>query len=286
MAHPLAGKPRWLKVKAPTSPAFLKLRGVLKQRNLNTVCEEANCPNMGQCWHEGTATFMILGDRCTRRCGFCNVSTAKPLPPDPQEPARIAEAAQVMGLKHAVVTSVDRDDLADGGAGQFVATIEALRQQLPDVTVEVLTPDFLAKQGALEQVVAAAPAVFNHNLETISRLYSTVRPVSSYEHSLQLLESVKAIAPKQLTKSGIMLGLGEREEEVLALFGDLRRVGVDYLTVGQYLRPTVEHLPVERYWTPAAFEQLGEQARAMGFKRVAAHPLARSSFHAQQLHHG
>ncbi|ABK43052.1 lipoic acid synthetase [Magnetococcus marinus MC-1] len=282
--HLPSGKPRWLKVKAPTSPGYLKLKGMLRQGGLHTVCEEATCPNIGQCWHEGSAAFMILGDTCTRRCAFCNVKTGKPLPPNPDEPQQLALTAQRMELKHVVITSVDRDDLEDGGAGQFIACIQALRRVLPEASVEVLTPDFRHKQGALERLVAARPDVFNHNVETVPRLYANVRPVSSYAFSLEVLRRAKQLNPEGMTKSGIMLGLGEDEAEVLAVFADLRAAGVDYLTVGQYLRPSPAHHAVVRYWEPERFEALGQQALQLGFKRVSSAPLARSSFHASELH--
>ncbi|MEG3641232.1 lipoyl synthase [Magnetococcus sp. PR-3] len=282
--HLPSGKPRWLKVKAPTSPGYLKLKGMMREGGLHTVCEEATCPNIGQCWHEGSAAFMILGDTCTRRCRFCNVKTGKPLPPNPEEPHQLALTAQSMSLRHVVITSVDRDDLDDGGAEQFIACIQALRRLLPEASVEVLTPDFRHKEGALERLVAARPDVFNHNVETVPRLYANVRPVSSYEYSLNVLARAKQLNPKGVTKSGIMLGLGEDEAEVLAVFEDLRRADVDYLTVGQYLRPSPEHHEVVRYWEPERFEYLGAQATQMGFKRVSSSPLARSSFHASALH--
>lgn len=281
-----AGKPRWLKVRAPLSPDYLKVRAVLKQHALHTVCESASCPNLGQCWHEGSAAFMILGDVCTRRCTFCAVTTGRPAPIDAHEPERLAQAAKVMGLRHVVITSVSRDDLADGGAAQFVACIESLRRIMPTITVEVLTPDFLGKPDGLSGILAARPQVFNHNVETVPRLYSAVRPAANYLYSLDVL--ARAAAKSEATmaiKSGMMLGLGEDRAEVLEVLADLRHAGVELLTIGQYLRPGLQHHPVVRYWHPDEFAALGEDARRLGFRRVACHPLARSSFHAEHLVH-
>ena len=281
---PLAGKPRWLKVKAPFSSTLLEVRETLRRNRLHTVCESASCPNLGQCWHEGTATFMILGDICTRACAFCDVTTGRPGPIDPQEPERLARAVAEMRLRHVVITSVDRDDLSDGGAGQFAACVAALRRLTPTPSVEVLTPDFRGKAEALAQVLDARPTVFNHNVETVPRLYQQVRPAADYRFSLALLSQAGADKPPTtVTKSGIMLGLGESEPEVLAVLADLRTAGVALLTIGQYLRPSLKHHPVIRYWTPEAFEILKHRALSMGFKKVASHPLARSSFHAEAL---
>ncbi|MEO5371788.1 MAG: lipoyl synthase [Magnetococcus sp. DMHC-1] len=282
----LAGKPRWLKVRAPTSAAFRAVQGVVRRHQLHTVCESAACPNMGACWHAGTATFMILGNLCTRRCAFCAVTTARPGPVDPAEPARVRAAAREMALVHVVITSVNRDDLADGGAGQFAACIEALHTLEPAPAVEVLTPDFRGKTEALEQVVAAGPAVFNHNVETVPRLYATVRPVSSYDYSLDVLRRAGDLAPGLAIKSGFMVGLGESDAEVERLLLDLRQAGVALLTIGQYLRPSLAHHPVIAYRTPEWFEQVRQQALRMGFAGVASHPLARSSHEAHQLFTG
>lgn len=279
---PFARKPSWFKVKAPTSPRFLKVKSLLDDLSVNTVCKEANCPNAGRCWHEGAAAFMILGRICTRSCAFCDVTTGRPDPVDPGEPARLAEAVVAMGLKHVVITSVDRDDLEDGGAAHFAACLEAIRKRDPAMTTEVLTPDFRGKTGAAAAVMAARPNVFNHNVETVPRLYRTIRPASLYEHSLALLKEAAELSGEVVTKSGIMLGLGEALDEVRAVLADLRGVGVSALTVGQYLRPGLKHHPVERYWEPAVFEGLAEEAREMGFTRVESHPLARSSFHAAE----
>ncbi len=286
MTSPLAGKPRWLKVPAPTSAEFRAVQSLVRRHRLHTVCESAACPNIGQCWREGSATFMILGDICTRRCAFCDVTTGRPGPVDPDEPERLAAAATAMGLRHVVITSVDRDDLPDGGAGQFAACLAALGRADPGLTVEVLTPDFRHKAGALETVVAAGPAVFNHNVETIPRLYATVRPVSSYRHSLDLLARAADLAPAMVVKSGLMVGLGETTGEVREVLADLRTAGVSLLTVGQYLRPSRNHHPVVGYLEPAWFEALRTEALAMGFAGVASHPLARSSHHARELFAG
>ncbi|MBF0426690.1 MAG: lipoyl synthase [Magnetococcales bacterium] len=282
----LAGKPRWLKVQAPTSTAFRAVQGVVRRHRLHTVCEAASCPNIGECWHTGTATFMILGNRCTRRCAFCDVTTARPDPPDPDEPARLAVAAREMRLGHVVITSVNRDDLPDGGAGQFAACITALRTLDPAPAVEVLTPDFRDKPGALEQVIAARPTVFNHNVETVPRLYATVRPVSSYDHSLAVLRRAGELLPGLAVKSGFMVGLGENDDEVRQLLIDLRQAGVSLLTVGQYLRPSLAHHPVVTYRPPEWFADLRARALALGFAGVASHPLARSSHHARALFAG
>jgi len=277
-------KPRWLKVKAPLSPEYKRLVGLMREKRLNTVCEEASCPNIGDCWHKGSATFMILGRVCTRACAFCDVETGRPDAVDAEEPAHIAEAVALMGLKHVVITSVDRDDLPDGGAAQFGASIRAVHRKKADAVIEVLTPDFRRKQGALETVVEAKPDIFNHNLETVPRLYHSVRPGARYFTSLRLLQQAKETAPGITTKSGIMVGLGEELHEVLQVLDDLREVDVDILTIGQYLRPSVRHHPVARYWEPEAFDDLKQRAERKGFKMVACSPLTRSSFHAGEVY--
>jgi lipoic acid synthetase len=273
-------KPPWFKVRAPGSPKYLELKAKIDGASLHTVCEEAACPNIGECWKQKHATFMIMGDTCTRACAFCNVATGKPGALNPHEPANIAEAVGKLGLGHVVVTSVDRDDLSDGGAGHFAAVITALHQQAPSTTVEVLTPDFLRKDGAIATVVAARPDVFNHNLETVPRLYPTIRPGARYFTSLQLLSKVKEFDPSMFTKSGLMVGLGETREEILQVMDDLRAADVDFLTVGQYLQPTPKHAAIDRFWTPAEFDELATLARAKGFLMVSASPLTRSSYHA------
>ncbi|GIX17192.1 MAG: lipoyl synthase [Rhodothalassiaceae bacterium] len=273
-------KPPWIRVKAPTSPAYAETRRLMRRLNLHTVCEEAACPNIGECWAGRHATVMILGEICTRACAFCNVRTGMPGPVDPLEPVHVAEAAAELGLKHIVITSVDRDDLPDGGARQFVRVIEELRARTPETTIEVLTPDFRNKPGALEMVVAARPDVFNHNLETVPRLYPTIRPGARYFHSLRLLARVKELDPAIFTKSGIMVGLGEERQEVLQVMDDMRAADVDFLTIGQYLQPTPRHAPVARYVTPDEFRSYEQIARAKGFLMVSASPLTRSSYHA------
>ena len=276
--NPAPPKPPWIRVKAPTSPEYRATRDLMRALRLNTVCEEAACPNIGQCWKERHATVMILGSVCTRACTFCNVATGRPDLLDPHEPARVGEAVARLGLNHIVVTSVDRDDLPDGGAGQFVRTIEAIRRSAPDTTIEVLTPDFLKKEGALERVVAAKPDVFNHNLETVPRLYAEVRPGARYFASLRLLDRVKEIDPAMFTKSGLMVGLGEEKAEVLQVMDDLRAADVDFITIGQYLQPTLKHHRVDRFVTPDEFESYRQMAYGKGFSMVAASPLTRSSF--------
>jgi lipoic acid synthetase len=273
-------KPPWIRVRAPTSAGYHDTRRLMRAKRLHTVCEEAACPNIGECWTQGHATVMILGEVCTRACAFCNVKTGRPRPVDPDEPRHLAEALRELGLKHIVITSVDRDDLPDGGAFQFVRCIEAIRSTSPATTIEILTPDFLRKSGAVEAIVDAGPDVYNHNLETVPRLYRTVRPGARYYHSLRLLDRVKERDPSRFTKSGIMVGLGEEKREVYQVMDDLRSAGVDFLTIGQYLQPTPRHHPVERYVPPAEFEDYARMARAKGFLMVAASPLTRSSYHA------
>ncbi|MBF0369631.1 MAG: lipoyl synthase [Magnetococcales bacterium] len=275
-------KPRWLKVPLPASKEYLTMRGLLKKHQLNTVCSEATCPNIGACWQGGHAAFMILGSVCTRNCAFCDVTTGKPLPVDPDEPERLLRAVRILKLKHVVITSVDRDDLADGGAGQFVACLEKLATLEPAPSVEVLTPDFRGKAGALERVVAAAPTIFNHNVETVPRLYAHVRPAADYEYSLGVLKQAAELSDQVITKSGIMLGLGESREEVEGVLRDLREARVQSLTIGQYLAPSSSHHPVIRYWKPEEFEELGELARKMHFTQVESHPLARSSLKVEE----
>jgi lipoyl synthase len=277
---PALRKPDWIRVKAPVSKGYAATHAIVREHGLHTVCEEAGCPNIGECWEKKHATFMILGDTCTRACAFCNVKTGLPGPLDAREPAQVAEATAKLGLTHVVVTSVDRDDLADGGAGHFADTIRAIRAYCPGTTIEVLTPDFLRKQGAVEQVVAARPDVFNHNLETVPSRYLAVRPGARYFASLRLLQQVKEIDPSLFTKSGMMVGLGEERHEVLQVMDDLRSAGVDFLTIGQYLQPTRKHHPVIRFVPPDEFEALKTIAFAKGFLMVSASPLTRSSHHA------
>ena len=273
-------KPRWLRVKAPTSAAYHDTRLLMRRLGLNTVCEEAACPNIGECWAQGHATVMILGSVCTRACSFCNVATGRPDLLDPHEPDHLAEAVAELGLGHVVITSVDRDDLDDGGAAQFARCITRIRDTSPRTTIEVLTPDFLRKDGAVETVVEAGPDVFNHNLETVPRLYRPVRPGARYDHSLSLLGRVKQLDPAMFTKSGLMAGLGEETAEVHEVMDDLRAMDVDFLTIGQYLRPTARHIAVDRYVTPEEFDDYREKAFAKGFLMVSASPLTRSSYHA------
>ena len=273
-------KPSWIRAKAPGSAAYAETRAIVKEHNLITVCEEAACPNIGECWEQKHATFMIMGETCTRACAFCNVATGVPLPLDGQEPAHVADAVAKLGLRHVVITSVDRDDLDDGGAQHFADTINAIRAVSPQTTVEILTPDFLRKEGALEIVVAAKPDVFNHNLETVPRLYLTIRPGARYFHSLNLLQRVKQLDPEIFTKSGIMVGLGEAREEVMQVMDDMRSADIDFITIGQYLQPTRKHAPIDKFWTPEEFDGLATQARAKGFLMVSATPLTRSSHHA------
>ncbi len=277
---PIRRKPDWIRVKAPGGGDYRATRELLRAHNLATVCEEAACPNIGECWAKKHATFMILGSVCTRACAFCNVETGRPDRLDPHEPENVGRAAARLGLAHIVVTSVDRDDLPDGGAGHFVATIEAIRRHAPQTTIEILTPDFLHKAGAIEAVARARPDVFNHNLETVPRLYPAIRPGARYFHSLRLLQRVKEIDPAIFTKSGLMVGLGETREEVYQTMDDLRSADVDFLTVGQYLQPTRKHAPVDRFVHPDEFRAIAKMARAKGFLMVSASPLTRSSYHA------
>lgn len=281
LPEPRITKPDWIRVKAPTSIGYLETRNLMRDLSLNTVCEEASCPNIGECWSKKHATVMILGDVCTRACAFCNVRTGMPRKVDDQEPGHVAEAAAKLGLEHIVITSVDRDDLADGGASQFVKVIRALREQAPDTTIEILTPDFRGKmRNAVDAIVEAGPDVYNHNLETVPRLYPVIRPGARYYASLRLLEEVKSLNPKIFTKSGIMLGLGEERLEVHQVMDDMRSVGIDFLTIGQYLQPTPKHAKVIDFVTPKAFAAFAAIGRAKGFLQVAASPLTRSSYHA------
>jgi len=276
-------RPPWIRVRATSySSGYRETHELLRSLALNTVCEEAACPNIGECWSARHATMMILGRVCTRKCGFCNVETGRPDPLDRDEPARLARAVEALGLRHIVITSVDRDDLPDGGAEQFVRCIEQVRRATPATTIEVLSPDFLRKPGAIEQVAAARPDVYNHNLETVPRLYRIARLGADYRHSLELLRRVKQIDPAIFSKSGIMLGLGETPDEVLAVMDDLREADVDFITIGQYLRPSQQHLAMDRYVTPEEFEDYARAARAKGFLMVSSSPLTRSSYHADQ----
>ena len=278
--NPIQRKPEWLRVKAPTSPEYMETRNLMRGLKLNTVCEEAACPNIGECWKKKHATFMILGAVCTRACAFCNVATGRPDLLDPHEPDNVAEAVGNLNLEHVVITSVDRDDLEDGGAEHFARTIRAIRRSAPNTTIEVLTPDFMKKQGAVEIVVEARPDVFNHNLETVPRLYPGIRPGARYFTSLQLLSRVKELDPSMFTKSGIMVGLGETKEEVMQVMDDMRAADVDFMTIGQYLAPTPKHAPVDRFVTPDEFASYATVARGKGFLMVSSSPLTRSSHHA------
>jgi lipoic acid synthetase len=277
---PQLKKPDWIRVKAPVSKGYVETQAIVRANGLHTVCEEAGCPNIGECWDKKHATFMIMGDTCTRACAFCNVKTGVPGPLDADEPLRVAEATAKLGLKHVVVTSVDRDDLGDGGAAHFAAVIRAIRARCPATTIEVLTPDFLRKDGAIETVVAAKPDVFNHNLETVPSKYLTVRPGARYFASIRLLQQVKEIDPTMFSKSGIMVGLGEERNEILQVMDDLRAADVDFLTIGQYLQPTRKHHPVERFVPPDEFKAYETIAYAKGFLMVSSSPLTRSSHHA------
>jgi lipoic acid synthetase len=278
--NPISRKPAWIRVKAPTHPVYFETRDLMRVKKLVTVCEEAACPNIGECWSQRHATMMICGEICTRACAFCNVATGVPAALDASEPARVADAVATLGLRHVVITSVDRDDLPDGAAGHFAAVIAAIRAAAPGTTIEILTPDFLRKPGAAETVVAARPDVFNHNLETVPRLYPTIRPGARYFQSLRLLDQVKRIDPTIFTKSGLMVGLGESRAEIGQVMDDLRIADVDFLTIGQYLQPSIKHAAVERYVTPEEFEEYAVMARAKGFLQVSATPLTRSSYHA------
>jgi lipoyl synthase len=275
-------KPPWLKVKAPGGPSYRRIQALMRGKALHTVCEEANCPNIGECWERGTATFMILGDTCTRRCGFCNVKSGVPGVVDRAEPLRVAHAVAQMGLRHCVVTSVDRDDLPDGGAGVFADTIRAIRARAPGCAVEVLTPDFRGQEMPLARVVDARPDVFNHNVETVPRLYPKARRGSDFARSCRVLLNARRMDPSIVTKSGLMVGLGETFEEMVEAFAMLREHEVEVLTVGQYLRPSENHLPLVRYWTPDEFAALEREAYALGFASVASGPLVRSSYHADE----
>lgn len=281
--QPRLPKPRWIRAKAPTSPEVMRIKGILREQQLYTVCEEAACPNLGECFGHGTATFMIMGDICTRRCPFCDVAHGKPKPLDPQEPLHLAQTIQALGLKYVVITSVDRDDLRDGGAGHFADCIEATRQLCPMTEIEILVPDFRGRlEKALEQLAKSPPDVFNHNLETVPRLYKAARPGADYTWSLQLIQQFKAAHPTIPTKSGLMLGLGEELTEVEQVMQDLRNHDCDRLTLGQYLQPSQHHLPVQRYVTPEEFDELAKTASQMGFQHVASGPMVRSSYHADK----
>lgn len=280
---PIPRKPHWIRARAPTDPKVLALKKLIRDKQLHTVCEEAACPNLGECFAHGTATFMIMGDLCTRRCPFCDVAHGRPDPLDPNEPAHLADAVEQMGLNYVVITSVDRDDLKDGGAAHFVACVCAIRNRVPGIRIEVLTPDFRKREDiAIDAFTYMAPDVFNHNLETVPRLYRYARPGAVYEGSLRLLKRVRERLPHVPTKSGLMLGLGETLGEVRQVLADLRAHDVDMLTLGQYLQPSRHHLPVDRFVTPEEFEELGEYARGLGFSNVASGPMVRSSYHADR----
>lgn len=278
--RPRERKPPWLRVRVAASPVYDETRAVVRRQRLHTVCEEAACPNIGECWSQRHATMMVLGSVCTRACAFCNVDTGRPQTVDPGEPERLGQAVKELGLRHVVVTSVDRDDLPDGGAEHFARCIEQIRAASPGTTVEVLTPDFLRKDGAIDVVIAARPDVYNHNIETVPRLYRTVRPAAEYEHSLDLLARVKVRDARIFTKSGLMVGLGETRDEVRSVMDDLRAHDVDFLTVGQYLQPTLRHIAVARFVPPEEFAEIRAEAFARGFRMVSASPLTRSSYHA------
>lgn len=277
---PILRKPEWIRVKAPGSPVYAETQKIVRENGLVTVCEEAGCPNIGECWSKKHATFMIMGDTCTRACAFCNVKTGLPEALVQDEPEKVADAVARMGLEHAVITSVDRDDLDDGGAGHIARTILAVRKASPRTTIEVLTPDFLKKDGALEKVVEARPDVFNHNLETVPSLYLKIRPGARYFHSLRLLQRVKELDPAMFTKSGIMVGLGETREQVMQVMDDMRSADIDFITIGQYLQPSRKHAPIDRFVTPDEFKGYETMAYAKGFLMVASSPLTRSSHHA------
>lgn len=276
--------PEWLKVKMPGSPRYIELKQLMRGHQLHTVCEEAHCPNIGDCWDRGTATFMILGDICTRACRYCAVITGRPTSLDLKEPARLAETVKMMGLGYCVITSVNRDDLADGGAFIFAACINKIRTEVPACKVEVLIPDFAGSWAALQKVIAAQPNVLNHNIETTRRVFHSVRPRGDYQLSLDLLAKVKELDPSLVTKSGIIVGMGESKGEVIETMRDLRAVDCDLLTIGQYLRPSIKHIPMDRYYIPAEFDELREIGEGLGFKHVASGPLVRSSYHADEQH--
>ena len=277
---PLLRKPSWIRAKAPGSPIYAETKAIVKENGLVTVCEEAACPNIGECWSQRHATFMIMGEICTRACAFCNVATGVPQALDANEPTHVADAVAKLGLRHVVITSVDRDDLADGGAQHFADTILAIRAKSPTTTIEILTPDFLRKDGALEVVVAARPDVFNHNLETVPRLYLSIRPGARYFHSLSLLQRVKQLDSTIFTKSGIMVGLGEARDEVMQVMDDMRSADIDFITIGQYLQPSRKHAAIDRFVTPEEFDGYATVARSKGFMMVSSTPLTRSSHHA------
>jgi lipoic acid synthetase len=277
-----APKPPWLKVRAPGSDGYRRLKGVMRDLDLNTVCEEAQCPNIGECWHHGTATFMIMGEICTRACGYCNVTHGTPLALDVREPDNLARAADTMNLSYVVVTSVDRDDLPDFGAGHFAATVRAIKARRPECRVEVLIPDFQGREGPLDTVLGARPDILNHNIETVPRLYRQARPGGKYQRALELLDRARRKAPDIPTKTGLMVGLGETTDEVVEVLGDLRQVDCQILTIGQYLRPSVAHLPMARYYTPDEFRDLKRVALELGFGHVESGPLVRSSYHAHE----
>ncbi len=279
-------KPSWLKVRFPGGPNYVRLKNLMRSQNLHTVCEEAHCPNVGECWEAGTATFLILGDICTRACGYCAITTGRPAALDRQEPQRVARAVQALALTHAVVTSVDRDDQPDGGAAIFAETIRWIRRLSPTTTIEVLTPDFLGNWDALATVMAAQPEILNHNTETVPRLYRRARPRGSYQRALELLQRARDLDPETITKSGVMVGLGETRAELSAVLTDLRSVHCDVLTVGQYLRPGPKYLPMARYYTPEEFDEIAAEARALGFRHVESGPLVRSSYHAERQAEG
>ena len=278
--NPIQRKPAWIRVKAPTHPIYHETRALMRENRLTTVCEEAACPNIGECWSQRHATMMIMGDTCTRACAFCNVATGQPGPLDHDEPARVADAVAKLGLVHVVITSVDRDDLGDGGAAHFAAVVRAIRAAAPGTTIEILTPDFLRKPAAIGIIASAPPDVFNHNLETVPRLYPTIRPGARYYQSLRLLDAIKTGNPGIFTKSGLMVGLGETRAEIGQVMDDLRIADVDFLTMGQYLQPTIKHAAVDRFVPPEEFSDLAAMARGKGFLLVSATPLTRSSYHA------
>ena len=278
---PSSPKPSWLKVRAPGGPKYLRLKGLMREWNLHSVCEEAHCPNIGECWEDLTATFMILGDVCTRNCGYCAVTHGRPQWEDREEPERVGRAVGELGLEHVVITSVNRDDLADGGAAHFAATVGAIRRHAPGCRVELLIPDFQGNADALDAVIAAGPDILNHNTETVPRLYKVARHGGRYERTLEIFRQARRRAPGLPTKSGIILGLGEERDELVATMGDLREANVSILTLGQYLRPSAQHLPVARYYHPDEFRELGEIGRALGFAHVESGPLVRSSYHAK-----